>query len=337
MLSRAPDLVDGLIELAQQRKWTEVSLSVIRLSQCVIQGIWKDSDSFAQLPFFNDKEIKALRNNCKAKTLGDFIALSPAEREKAIKAAVANADEREEVMKAIDLMPNLKVETALFVEEDEEEDDNAAPVVLPKTHSGVEIKGDQIYEGDLVTLRVTLTRQNVSEGKEVSPVHAPHYPATVYENWWFMLTDKAPPSQGKKPVEPNVHAFEKVSDRSRVIKHELRFMAPPRAGEYEMELKIISDSYAGMDIVKPFRFTVLPASELPEFKPHPEDVELDNEPTLFEQVMAANMDEDSSDDEDDEDENEKSASVVKKNAVTPSGRNQRGVVVEDVDDSEDDE
>ncbi len=336
MLSRAPDLIEGLIELAQQRKWMEVSLAVIRVSQCIIQGVWKDSDSFAQLPYFTEKEIKAIRNNCKAKTLGDFIALPAAEREKAIKASVSNNDEREEILKAIELIPNLKVDIALFVEEDEEDDESPAPVVLPKTHSGVEIKGDQIYEGDLVTLRVTLTRQNVSDGKDVAPVHTPHFPSTIYENWWFLLTDKAPAAQGKKPAEPNIHAFEKVSDRSRVVKHELRFMAPPRAGEYEMELKIISDCYAGMDIVKPFRFSVLPASELPEFKPHPEDVELDNEPTLFEQVMAANMDEDSSDDDDDEEETEKSGvGVVKKNAVTP-GRGQRGIVVEDVD-SEDDE
>jgi hypothetical protein len=34
---------------------------------------------------------------------------------------------------------------------------------------------------------------------------------------------------------------------------------------------------------------VRPASELPEYAPHPEDVELDNEPTLFEQVMSANV------------------------------------------------
>ena len=30
--------------------------------------------------------------------------------------------------------------------------------------------------------------------------------------------------------------------------------------------------------------SVLPAEELPEYEPHPEDLELDNEPTLFEQV-----------------------------------------------------
>ena len=46
---------------------------------------------------------------------------------------------------------------------------------------------------------------------------------------------------------------------------------------------------------------IQPAADLPEFVAHPEDLELDNEPTLFEQVMAAaNQDEESSDDEDED-------------------------------------
>ena len=35
------------------------------------------------------------------------------------------------------------------------------------------------------------------------------------------------------------------------------------------------------------QFTVASASTLPVYQPHPEDLELDNEPTLFEQVMNA--------------------------------------------------
>lgn len=45
------------------------------------------------------------------------------------------------------------------------------------------------------------------------------------------------------------------------------------------------------------QFTVTSAAALPVYQPHPEDLELDNEPTLFEQVMNAG---DSSDSEDEE-------------------------------------
>ena len=51
--------------------------------------------------------------------------------------------------------------------------------------------------------------------------------------------------------------------------------------------------------------TLHAAADLPDYEAHPEDIELDNEPTLFEQVMTANMDDESDDDdEDDEDEAE---------------------------------
>lgn len=87
-------------------------------------------------------------------------------------------------------------------------------------------------------------------------------------------------------------------------------MASNRAGQYHMQLHIFSDCYVGLDEMFPIDFEVSPAAELPEYTPHPEDVALDNEPTLFEQVMAANMDEDSSDDEDEEDKSKPSTEKI---------------------------
>jgi translocation protein SEC63 len=158
-----------------------------------------------------------------------------------------------------------------------------------------------------------MTRENVPEGSKkkkasAPPVHAPMFPKTIRESWWLILTDKVDTRKGAL-AEVTIHAIEKISDQSRVINHELRFMAPQRAGGYEMELHVYSDCYMGLDETIPITFTVSPAAELPEYEPHPEDVELDNEPTLFEQVMAANVD-DSSDDEDDEDAKEKSEEVA---------------------------
>ena len=68
--------------------------------------------------------------------------------------------------------------------------------------------------------------------------------------------------------------------------HELRFMAPPRAGSYEMELQVLSDCYLGLDQSITIKFDVLPAADLPEYAAHPEDLELDNDPTIFEQVWS---------------------------------------------------
>ena len=159
-----------------------------------------------------------------------------------------------------------------------------------------------------------MTRENVPEGSKkkkasAPPVHAPMFPKTIRESWWLILTDKVDKRKGASG-EVTIHAIEKISDQSRVINHELRFMAPQHAGEYEMDLHVYSDCYMGLDETIPITFTVSPAAELPEYEPHPEDLELDNEPTLFEQVMAANVDDSSDDEDEDVDTKKEEADVV---------------------------
>ncbi|KAJ1437648.1 DnaJ-like/ Sec63 translocase subunit [Ochromonadaceae sp. CCMP2298] len=300
MLGRTPELIEGLVEISHQRKWLEVSIAAIKFAQCVVQGLWTTNDSLEQLPYFGEAQVKAIAKSAKpqAKSLGEYL-LVPDEEKTGL--SELTEDQKEEVLKE---------------GEEEEEKEKVAPQP--------EVSGDEVYEQDLVTLRVTFTRENVSEGKRAAPVYAPYFPKTVRENWWVVLTDKG--ANG----EVGIHAFEKVGDQSRTFSHELRFMAPQRAGDYEMTLQLLSDCYQGLDQTIAVPFTVRPASELPEFQPHPEDLALDNEPTLFEQVMAANVDEESSDEEDDEEEEE----IVKAPAPAPA---KGSVVVEDVDDSEEED
>jgi translocation protein SEC63 len=59
------------------------------------------------------------------------------------------------------------------------------------------------------------------------------------------------------------------------------------------------------------QFNVAPAASLPVYKPHPEDLELDNEPTLFEQVMNAA---DSSDSEEEDEDLEQEQEEAEKQA-----------------------
>jgi translocation protein SEC63 len=61
-------------------------------------------------------------------------------------------------------------------------------------------------------------------------------------------------------------------------------MAPNRASTVQLEVIIKSDSYVGLDQKHDIKFDVVSASVLPAYEPHPDDLELDNEPTLFEQV-----------------------------------------------------
>jgi translocation protein SEC63 len=311
MLIKAPELIEGMIEICHQRKWLETTLSAIKFSQCIVQGLWYTDHPLMQVPHVTMEMAKEMsRETANAShAMIEFLRLP--DKDKTGLTGLSDA-QKKDVYEACKIIPSMRIVTTLFVEEEETdfyegEDDAPAPVPAPDAP-----KGDQIFEQDLVTLRVSMTRENVAEGTKkkrtsAPPVHAPLFPKTIRENWWLILTDKADTRKGAS-AEVTIHAIEKISDQSRVISHELRFMAPQHAGEYEMDLHIYSDCYIGLDVCVPITFTVSPAAELPEYEPHPEDLELDNEPTLFEQVMAANVD-DSSDDEDDVIEDKKDSAA----------------------------
>ena len=78
----------------------------------------------------------------------------------------------------------------------------------------------------------------------------------------MILTDKPKEDRQGKTADAQIHALEKLTDQSKVVTHEIRFMAPPKVGDYHMELHILNDSYLGLDETISVPFTVLPAEEV---------------------------------------------------------------------------
>jgi translocation protein SEC63 len=147
----------------------------------------------------------------------------------------------------------------------------------------------------LCTVQVTLTRNNVTEGDKTGLVHAPRFPFPRREAWWVALGTR----------EGKIISIDKVTSDARVVTHKIKFLAP-RAGDYDFNLHVLSNAYVGFDHEEVVRLTTQDASALPEYKVHPDDAELDDEPTLFEEMMNANVeaDSDSDEEEDSDDEND---------------------------------
>jgi translocation protein SEC63 len=388
MLVKSPELLDGLIEIAQHRKWFDTSVAAIKFSQCLVQGLWSSADPFLQLPFLSEEDLKKIRGTAvtasggkgssssssssssaaavPVKSFAQFLRLSDSEKKSRIESSISKEEEKKEFLSVCSLFPRLKIETKLFVEEEEEEEEEDEPNNHNHDHdhhqnNNTAVKGDQIFEQDLVTLRIILTRENLPDTKNsvAAPVYAPFFPATLYENWWVVVADKShkghnhgPPGKGGAGADhgPVIHAFEKISDQKRVVKHDVKFYAPGKEGKYEIDLELYSDSYLGLDEVITIPFEVHPASSLPVYQPHPEDLELDNEPTVFEQLMANNQDESSEEEDDDEDEDEGEEQKKRKTmiaaAATNKGNNQQNNktgkgkkkatrVIEEVEDEDD--
>jgi hypothetical protein len=84
MLVKAPELVEGMIEISHQRKWFEATVSAIRFSQLIIQALWTNSHPLMQLPHITESDAKAITEALEAEesenVLDKFLRTPDAEK-----------------------------------------------------------------------------------------------------------------------------------------------------------------------------------------------------------------------------------------------------------------
>lgn len=269
MLSKSNSLIDAMISVCQHQEAMKTALNCIQFGQLITQACWVKDNSLLQLPHFTVKEV----NKAGDITLKSFLSME--EDDAKVKKMMKALDEtqKNDVMKCRSLIPKISVNTKIFVDDDED---------------------DKVYEGDLCTVQVKVNRNNLNEGEKAGLVHAPHFPFPKQEAWWIILGTK----------EGKIIDIKKVAKPQKEFTHDIKFLAP-RVGKYKFDLHVLSNSYIGIDQKMAVELETLDPSALPEYKIHPDDAELDDEPTLFEEMLNAhNVEEDSDSDEDGSDEDE---------------------------------
>ncbi|CAK9006687.1 Translocation protein SEC63-like [Durusdinium trenchii] len=103
----------------------------------------------------------------------------------------------------------------------------------------------------------------------------------------------------------------RIRDTERCVEAKLRFQIS-RPGKHSLTVHALCDSYVGIDKKVDLNFNVSTDEEVKrEIFVHPEDEDLDLQPTLFQQFMGELGGEDESEDEEDE-KNEAKKSKVEK-------------------------
>lgn len=268
MLRLSNSLIDAMISVCQHQDSLQTAMNIIEFGQFITQAMWGRDSSLLQLPHFTAEEVKHVE---KGKQKGNNIVLYrqlPDDQKKGM--ANFTEQQKQDVFNCLKTIPDIEVEHKVFVDDDED----------PK-----------VYEGDLCTVRVSITRKNLAKGEKAGLVHAPRFPFPKQEAWWIILGTK----------EGKIISVEKVANPYAMFDHNIKFLAP-RVGDYEFDLFVKSNAYVGLDQKHTVKLTTLDNSALPEYKVHPEDAELDDEPTLFEEMLNANIEQDSDSDDDDDDE-----------------------------------
>uniref|UniRef100_K3WHY4 J domain-containing protein n=1 Tax=Globisporangium ultimum (strain ATCC 200006 / CBS 805.95 / DAOM BR144) TaxID=431595 RepID=K3WHY4_GLOUD len=265
MLKKAIQLVDGMLEISVGKSWLQTTLNLIEMEQFLTQALFFKDAPFMQLPHFTENEVRHILTGKNAvRSMHQYVDMDPKDR-KGLNDL--NDEQKAEVNKVLEMMPNVELNITIAVDDEEE-----------------------IAEGDIMTVTISMTRKNVKEGDTCDLVYAPHFPYPKVERWFCIVGDTK---------NNHLHAFGKITSQERTAELKLQLQAPPKAGTYQLEIFVKSDSYIGLDLRALAKFTVTPAALLPVYQPHPEDLELDNEPTLFEQVMNAADSSDSEDEEED--------------------------------------
>jgi translocation protein SEC63 len=273
MLRYSNSLTEAMIGVCKHNDWLQSAINCVQFGQYIAQGLWTKDSTLLQLPHFTETEVKLCdKAEEPIKTIKQFMELSDEEKDQTAMLKFTD-EQKQDVIKCCSILPDIEVTTKVFVDDDED---------------------GQIYEGDLTTVQVTLTRNNLKEGKRAGLVHAPGFPFPKQEAWWIILGTKG----------SNIINIAKVIDPKRVVDHKIKFLAP-KEGTYEFDLWILSNAYLGLDQKLAVELKTLDAAALPEYKIHPDDAALDDEPTLFEEMLNANVEEDSdSEEEDSDDESE---------------------------------
>jgi translocation protein SEC63 len=272
MLSKTNALIDAMISVCQHQEALKTALNCIQFGQNMTQACWNKDSELMQLPHFDEK-LAAKNKNI---SLAEFLKLD----KKDMKLDGLTEEQKQDVYKCTEIIPQVSVETKIFVDDDED---------------------DNVYEGDLCTVQVKLTRDNLSEGEKAGLVHAPHFPFPKQEAWWIILGTK----------EGKIIDLKKIAKSDKSFTHDIKFLAP-KQGTYNFDLHVLSNSYIGLDQKLAVELVSKDASVLPEYKVHPDDAELDDEPTLFEEMLnAQNVEEDSDSDDDDSDSDEEEEEGIK--------------------------
>jgi len=266
MLRLSTSLNDAMISVCKHQDHLQTAMNCIEYGQYLTQAMWVKDSSLLQLPYFTEEEVKhTQKGKGKAGNIVEYMALED-DQKKGM--ATFSEEKKQDVLSYLKMIPDIEVTSKVFVDDDED---------------------DNVYEGDLCTIQVMLNRKNLAKGEKAGLIHAPYFPFPKQEAWWIMLGTK----------EGKIIHIEKVVDPSRIVQHNIKFLAP-RVGDYEFELFVKSNAYVGLDQSSKIKLTTLDNSALPEFKIHPDDAELDDEPTLFEEMLNANVEDDSDEDSDDE-------------------------------------
>jgi pre-mRNA-splicing helicase BRR2 len=217
----------------------------MEMSQMAVQAMWDRDSPLMQIPHFDENAVKtAARNGVDVASIESFMdAMNPEEN-----------PNYQKLVKALGLTNKQLAEAAEFTNNKYPNLDIDFKVEDP----------DEITAGSPSYLTITIERQLEEDDELDTRVHAPFYPLDKSENWWLVVGNEATKA---------LCAIKRVTI-GRKLQTKLEYVVPA-AGEQELTLYLMSDSYLGVDLVQTFKVTVAEGEDEDDEEDEDGDVDMD--------------------------------------------------------------
>lgn len=218
VLKEAVNLIQAVVDVISSNGWLKSTLAAMELSQMVVQGMWNKDHVLKQIPHFSDEIIKRCQDHDgdePIESVFDILTLDDDVRNRLLQLP---DDKMAEVAVFCNNYPNVEI---------------SFKVQNP----------DDVTAGDPVQIVVDLEREvdedelTEDEIADLGKVAAPLFPDEKKEAWWVVVGDTSTNSL-LSLKRTNLRRKEKIT---------LEFLAPEEAGDYDLTLFCMSDSYLGCD------------------------------------------------------------------------------------------
>lgn len=218
IIGESVPLIQAIVDVISSNGWLKPALAAMELSQMVVQGLWNKDHVLKQIPHFT----KDIIDRCDAYEGEEPI-------ESVFDILTLDDDVRNDLLR----LPDDKMaDVAVFCNN------------YPNVDVSFEIQdADDVAAGDPVTMVVKLEREieeeemDDEEVMQLGVVSAPLFPKEKREGWWIVVGDTKTNS---------LLSLKRISLQT-TQQVMLEFLAPEEAGDYDLTLFCMSDSYLGCD------------------------------------------------------------------------------------------
>ena len=243
VLDNSLRILQAIVDVAAAAGWADTALSAMHLVQALIQSRWNDDHPALMLPGVSSQQ--AAERLCHA--LPALVAAAvkdPRGTARAVEAVVGPQDVRA-ACAALERMPLVEVSVNAVVKKKNEisaaDDEEGSLNGGGSSDTTTTTAGTAGPHHQTWILEIQIMRKggkSPPRGGTAPRVYAPHFPKIKEEGWWVVAV---------APGSKELLALKRVSFSSQKTTMALSFSTDKRVAMRSVEVKVVSDSYLGLD------------------------------------------------------------------------------------------